>query len=298
MKIRELLLPNLQSRTIFFTGKGGVGKTSVSCATAVWLAEQGYNTLLVTTDPASHLSQVLEQEVYPEITQVKGVSRLSAVRIDQKKEHIEYTERMLADAKKKYSRDVVEIMKEQLNSPCAEELAAFNRFMDLMRLDGYDATIFDTAPTGHTLRLLMLPVNWSKQLELSAVSTTQLDISTVEVKEKYKQVLDLMKNADRTTLAFVTYPEYTPIIEAHRAARELGSVGLKTSLVVANYILPEEHCMNDYFKKRKEMQDKYMQLLREKFQVPILTMPLLEGELNGLEMLRRASGMLYGDQND
>jgi len=151
----------------------------------------------------------------------------------------------------------VEIMKEQFNSPCAEELAAFNRFMDLMRLDGYDATIFDTAPTGHTLRLLMLPVDWSKQLELSAVSTAQLDISTEEVKEKYKQVLDLMKNADRTTLAFVTYPEYTPIIEADRAARELGSVGLKTSLVVANYILPEEHCKNDYFRKRKEMQDRF-----------------------------------------
>jgi len=283
---------------LLFTGKGGVGKTAVSSATAVWLAEKDYHTLLVTTDPASHLSQVFEQEIGVDITKIEGLSNLSAVRIDQKREHLEYAQRMLEDAKSKYSREVVEVMKEQLNSPCAEELAAFNKFMDLMRLDGYDVTIFDTAPTGHTLRLLMLPVDWSKQLELSAVATAQLDISSIEAKQKYTQVLDLMKDTDRTTLAFVTYPEYTPIIEAHRAARELDSVGVKTSLVIANYILPEEHCVNDYFRKRKQMNEKYLQLLSEKFQVPIIRMPLLQDELQGLEMLRKASKLLYGDLDD
>lgn len=298
MKIRELLIPNSQSKTLLFAGKGGVGKTAVSSATAVWLAEEDYDTLLVTTDPASHLSQVFEQEIGPDITRIDGLSNLSAVRIDQKKEHLEYMQRMLEDAKRKYSQDVVEVMKEQLNSPCAEELAAFNRFMDLMRLDGYDVTIFDTAPTGHTLRLLMLPVDWSKQLEMSAVTAAQLDISSMEAKRKYMQVLDFMKDSERTTLAFVTYPEYTPIIEAHRAARELDSVGVKTSLVIANYILPAEHCINDYFTKRKQMQEKYLHMLSEKFQVPIIRMPLLQGELKGLEMLRKASKLLYGDLHD
>jgi len=298
MKIQKLLLPSQQSRTIFFAGKGGVGKTSVSCTTAVWLAKQGYKTLLATTDPASHLSQVFEQEIYPDITMIEGINKLSAVRIDQKKEHLEYTQRMLEEAKNKYSQDVVEIMKEQLNSPCAEELAAFNRFMDLMRLDGYDVTIFDTAPTGHTLRLLMLPIDWSMQLELSAVATARMDITSRDVKEKYKQVLDLMKNTERTTLAFVTYPEYTPIIEAHRAARELDSVGVKTSLVIANNILPKERRVNDYFKKRIEMQDKYLEEMKRRFSVPILKMPLLDSEIVGIDTLIKAGEILYGGNPD
>jgi arsenite-transporting ATPase len=298
MGAQELFESSLQGKTIFFAGKGGVGKTTVSCATAVWLAGRGHKVLLVTTDPAAHLSQVFLEEVGSEVGELKQVKGLFAARIDQKKEAQEYAKEVVDEAMRKYSDDVVRVMKEQLDSPCTEELAAFNRFVDYVQIRGYDNIVFDTAPTGHTLRLLMLPVNWTRQLEVSALATAQGSIASGETREKYERVIDTMRDTGKTIFSFVTYPEYTPIMEAYRASEEMASVGVKTSLIVANYVLPNERCTNEYFKKRRLMQERYLQMLKEKFDVPIIKMPMLDEEAIGVDKLRKVGRLMYGGQND
>lgn len=284
---------NGQIRSIFFAGKGGVGKTTISCMAAIKLAEEGYRTLLLTTDPASHLSEVFEQEIGSIPTKIKGVENLQAARIDQEKAVVEYKERILGDARGKYTEDVLAMMEEQLDSPCTEEMAAFDRFIEHASSSDYEVIIFDTAPTGHTLRLLELPVDWSTQLELQAGGTAIADELNKQAQERFEQVIERMRNHKKTTFAFVVYLEYTPIVEAWRAAEELKGIGVSTKLVVANFILPEERCKTDFFRKRFEMQQGHLKELSEKFEMPVITMPLLDDEVRGLPNLRKAAQILF-----
>lgn len=216
-----------------------------------------------------------------------------AANIDQSKAHQEYKKRIPNAAKEKYSEDNIEIIKEELNSPCAEEMTAFDKFIDFILEPKYDVIVFDTAPTGHTLRLLELPTEWNKQIELSGLVSGRTG-SLENVKEKIKKAIDVMQNQSKTTFAFVLYLEATPILEAWRAAQELKTVGIRTNLVFANLILLEEHCNNEFFKKRKKMQERYLELTKNKFKVPILTMPLINSEIKGIDMLTKACEMLYG----
>src|SRR4030066_417922 len=156
------------TRYIFFSGKGGVGKTTMACATAIHHAEQGKKTLIVTTDPASNLADVFEQEIGHKITPIKGVKNLSAMEIDPDEATKEYKERIVGPFRDIIPVDVVASIEEQFNSPCTIEMASFDRFVDFMETDEYDVIVFDTAPTGHTIRLLGLPVDWSKHIEESA----------------------------------------------------------------------------------------------------------------------------------
>lgn len=134
---------------LFFAGKGGVGKTAVSCTTAVWLARQGLRTLLITTDPAAHIGDVLGVTVDPEPGLVAGVPGLWAARVDPKAAAAAYVERVIGDAiANGRGEDPIAAMREELDSPCTEEIAAFNRFIDLISRDTYDVTVIDTAPPG------------------------------------------------------------------------------------------------------------------------------------------------------
>lgn len=297
INLRDMFIPeNSQIRSIFFAGKGGAGKTTISCITALKLAEEGYKTLLLTTDPASHLSEVFEQEIGSIPTQIKGVDNLKAARIDQEKAVLEYKERILSDARGKYTGDVLAMMEEQLDSPCTEEMAAFDKFIEYASSSDFEVIVFDTAPTGHTLRLLELPVDWSTQLELQGGGTAITDELNRQAQDRFKQVIERMCSTDKTTFAFVVYPEHTPIIEAWRAAEELAEIGVKTRLVVANFVLPEERCTTDFFRKRFEMQQEHLKELSKKFQVPVFSMPLLDGEVIGISSLRRAAQILFGEE--
>ena len=166
--VRELLRPANGTRYIFFTGKGGVGKSTLACATAVYLADEGLKTLIVTTDPASHLQEIFEQEVSYDPTPVRGVKNLDAVRIDQKEALDEYRKRIL-DSVKDQPEDVKRSVEEDLHSPCAEEMSAFEMFMSYFELKNYQCIIFDTAPTGHTLHLLELPSDWKGFIDLGTL---------------------------------------------------------------------------------------------------------------------------------
>lgn len=291
--IKRLITPHNGTKYLFIAGKGGVGKTSIACMTAVWLAKNGYKTLLVTTDPAAHLANVLEQEVNCEPTKVNGISNLWATNIEQKKAHEEYKNRILDIARKKYSEDIIKTIEEELNSPCAEEMAAFEKFVDLILEPKYDVIVFDTAPTGHTIRLLQLPTDWSRQIEVSGLVSGRTG-SIENVKEKFKKVIEIMSDQNRTTFAFVLYPEEIPMLEAWKASEELKTVGIKTNLVVVNMILPEEHCRNEFFKRRREMQEHYLKEIEKKFNAPIIKMPLLNSEIVGIETLIKAGEILYG----
>ncbi len=253
------LLPDGRPRTIFFAGKGGVGKTVVSCATAVWLAGQGHRTLLVTTDPAAHIGDVLGATVGPEPAPVAGVEGLWAARVDAKAAAVAYTERIIADAVARgRSPESIAAMREELDSPCTEEMAAFDRFIDLASRDTYDVTVFDTAPTGHTLRLLELPIDWSRQLDVKVFASVETTAADDVAKARFGRVIDMMRDPAQSTFAFVMYPEATPIVEAERAIRELGTVGVPLGLVVANMVLSEDVCQTPYARARYEMQQRYL----------------------------------------
>lgn len=295
--IKRLLIPqDGHRRTIFFAGKGGVGKTSVSAATSLWIARQGYKTLLLTTDPASHLGQILEQRITDIPTRMDGESNLWMAHIDAPKAAQEYKEKVLAEVRHKYSKERVMAIEEELNSPCTEEMATFEKFIEFATRKDFEVIVFDTAPTGHTLRLLKLPVEWNKQLEIKIFTTTEDTEMDKITKARFKEVIDMMQDSQQTTFSFVMYPENTPIEEASRAMAELSTIDITTNLIVANLVLPDSIITNDYLKQRKAMQSHYLAEMYRRFSAPIVKLPLLADDLIGKKNLMQAGFMLYGKQ--
>ena len=224
-----------------------MGKTVASCITAVWLAQQGYKTLLLTTDPAAHLADVLDTPVGDEVTPVKGQSNLWAANIDPKAAAETYKARILEDARQRGRPELaIQVMEEELNSPCTEEMAAFDKFIEYASQEGWHAVVFDTAPTGHTLRLLELPVDWSKQIDVKVFASVDTTAADDVAKQRFGKVIEMMSDPEQSTFAFVMYPEATPILEAWRAAQELGTVGIHPGLTVANLVIPAEQVTTTY----------------------------------------------------
>ncbi len=280
------LRPASGPRTVFFAGKGGVGKTAISCAAAVRAAREGYRTLLVTTDPAAHIGQVLGEPIETEPTAVPSVPGLWAARVDAKAAAIAYTERIIADAVTRgRSPQSIAAMREELDSPCTEEMAAFDQFIELASRDTFEVTIFDTAPTGHTMRLLELPIDWSRQLDVKVFASVESDAADDVAKARFAGVIDMMRDPARSTFAFVMYPEATPIVEAARAIEELASLGIPLGLVVANMVLPEAACRTRFTLARRRMQQGYLADIEARFAAPVLEVPLLDGEVIGLTRL-------------
>jgi arsenite-transporting ATPase len=294
--VPRLVPSNGHGRTLFFAGKGGVGKTALSCVTAVWLARHGYRTLLLTTDPAAHIGDVLGQPLGDEPAAVVGVENLWAVQIDPKEAGEAYKARILKKARQQgRPPESLQAMAEELDSPCTEEMAAFDRFIDYASQDSYDVLVFDTAPTGHTMRLLELPLDWSQQLEVKLYASAELAQADAAAKARFGQVVDRMRDPQRSTFAFVTYPEATPIVEAWRAVEELRTVGIEPGLVVANQVLPAEQCTTEYFCRRSLMQARYLGEMAERFQTPVLIVPLLPHEVEGLDVLAELGDRIYGN---
>ncbi|GAH39284.1 unnamed protein product, partial [marine sediment metagenome] len=192
--IRAHIQPNGLRRTLFFAGKGGVGKTVASCVTAVWLARQGYKTLLLTTDPAAHLGDVLDSPVEDEVTAIGEQPNMWAVKIDPKAASETYKARILADARQRgRPESAIKVMEEELNSPCTEEMAAFDKFIEYASQDEWQVVVFDTAPTGHTLRLLELPVDWSQQIDVKVFASVDASTADDAAKQHFGQVIEMMR---------------------------------------------------------------------------------------------------------
>ena len=295
-EIRGLIEPNSHRRTVFFAGKGGVGKTVASCLTAVWLAQQGYKTLLLTTDPAAHLGDVLGQPVGDLPAPITGLQNLWAVKIDPKAAAEIYKARILNDARQRgRPESAIKVMEEELDSPCTEEMAAFDQFIDYASQADWDAVVFDTAPTGHTMRLLELPMDWSQQIDVKVFASVDGSAADDVAKQRFGQVIEMMRDPAQSTFAFVMYPESTPILEAWRAAQELATVGIQPGLVVANFVIPPDQ-VTPFAQARRNMQVRYLAEIRQRFSTPVLEIPLLPQEVKGLEMLAELGTLAYGSE--
>ena len=228
---------------LFFTGKGGVGKTSTACATAVSLAEKGKKVLLVSTDPASNLQDVFNVELTNKPTAVEQLENLFIANIDPEISAKEYKENVVGPYRDQLPEAVINQMEEQLSGACTVEISAFDEFSSLLTDEEisktYDHVIFDTAPTGHTLRLLQLPTAWSGFLDENTHGASCLGplAGLEEKKEMYKKAVQALANPDQTTLMLITRPEASPLVEVAKASKELGDIGIKNQLLLINGIM-------------------------------------------------------------
>jgi arsenite-transporting ATPase len=185
-------------------------------------------------------------------------------------------------------------MAEELNSPCTEEIAAFDAFIEHASQGDWDVVAFDTAPTGHTLRLLELPVEWSKQLDIKVFASVDTVAADDVAKQRFGQVIDMMRDPARSTFAYVMYPESTPVLEARRMADELATLGIEPGLAVANLVIPAGQATTAYVRARRAMQDRYLGEMQDLFPVPVLEIPLLPYEVKGLELVAELGSEMLG----
>lgn len=235
------------TRYLFFTGKGGVGKTSLACATAVAIADFGKRVLLVSTDPASNLDDVFGVRLSNTPTPVPGVPGLDAVNVDPEAAARAYRERVVGPYRALLPEDAVKHMEEQLSGSCTVEIAAFDEFTGLLTnnkiAEQYQHIVFDTAPTGHTLRLLALPAAWSGFLDTNTHGSSCLGpLSGLNAqKDRYEATVAALGDATQTTFVLVARAEPTALREAERTSHELASLGLKSQRLVVNGVFtPEE----------------------------------------------------------
>lgn len=283
---------------VFFSGKGGVGKTSMACTAAVHYADTGKKTLIVTTDPASNLADVFEQPIGHHVTSIAGVPNLWGMEIDPDEATREYKERSLAPMRGLFDDEMLKVVEEQLSGPCTEEMAAFDKFTDFMEDDNWDVIVFDTAPTGHTLRLLQLPVEWSKHIKDSAQGSGQTCMGPVALiqdsKQKYDDAIARLRDTGRTQFVFVMQAEQTSLEETSRSIAELAVLGVATSRIIVNGLIPEAEAVNPFFRKRRDMQQTYLERAKQLYaDTPIQTMELLDSEIKGVAMFRKCVPMLF-----
>lgn len=231
------------TKYLFYTGKGGVGKTSTACATAVTLADSGKKALLISTDPASNLQDVFHTELTNKGVAIKEVPNLIVSNLDPIQAAAEYRESVIDPYRGKLPDVVIRNMEEQLSGSCTVEIAAFNEFSKFITDETvqkeYDHILFDTAPTGHTLRMLQLPSAWSNFISENTHGASCLgQLSGLESKKAvYKKAVETLSDGKLTTLILVSRPEEAPLKEAERASRELAEIGIKNQTLVINGVL-------------------------------------------------------------
>jgi len=279
------------TKYLFFTGKGGVGKTSIACATAVSLADSGKKVLLISTDPASNLQDVFSMELTNKGTPIPDVLNLVVANLDPIQAAAEYRESVIAPYRGKLPESVLANMEEQLSGSCTVEIAAFNEFSsfitDTKVQQEYDHIIFDTAPTGHTLRMLQLPSAWSNFISESTHGASCLgQLSGLEDKKLiYKQAVETLADRNLTTLILVSRPEMAPFREAERASGELSALGVRNQRLVINGVLTEH---NDALSSSLyEKQRAAFAAMPEGLQaLPCYRVPLRAYNVTGLENVR------------
>lgn len=279
------------TKYLFYTGKGGVGKTSAACATAVTLADMGKKILLISTDPASNLQDVFNTELTNLGTPIKEVPNLVVANLDPIKAAEEYKESVVAPYRGKLPDVVIENMAEQLSGSCTVEIAAFNEFSnfitDKKAQQDYDHIIFDTAPTGHTLRMLQLPSAWSSFIDKNTHGASCLgQLAGLESKKAvYQEAVQTLANGQLTTLVLVARPEETPLKEAARASQELSAIGVDNQILVMNGVLTDydDSVSESLYKK----QQKSMEAIPDDLKlITTYTIPLRAYNIIGLENVR------------
>ena len=287
------------TKYLFFTGKGGVGKTSIACATAVGLADKGKKILLISTDPASNLQDVFNQSLNGHSSEITEIPGLTVVNLDPEQAAAEYRERVIAPFRGKLPESVIQNMEEQLSGSCTVEIAAFNEFSDFItdaqkQLE-FDHIIFDTAPTGHTLRMLQLPSAWSTFISESTHGASCLgQLSGLEErKEIYKKAVETLSDTGTTRLMLVSRPEIAPLKEAARSSHELQLLGIKNQILIINGVLKQLDKDDSVSSQLHERQQKALQSMPAELSgYPLYHVPLRSYNLSSIADIRR---MLYSD---
>ncbi|NMG54095.1 arsenical pump-driving ATPase [Aromatoleum aromaticum] len=282
-------------RYLFFTGKGGVGKTSLACATAIHLAATGRSVLLVSTDPASNVAQVFEQEIGNRITPLTAVPGLSALEIDPQAAARAYRERIVGPVRGVLPEAVVRGIEEQLSGACTTEIAAFDEFTALLTeatlTAGFDHVVFDTAPTGHTIRLLQLPSAWSGFLQNNTDGASCLGplAGLDKQREQYGAAVSALADPARTRLVLVARAQISTLREVARTHDELAAIGLARQFLVINGVLPATEAAADdalaaaVLRREAAALDELPAGLRD---LPTDRVPLMPFNLVGLPALR------------
>ena len=280
---------------LFFTGKGGVGKTSLACASAVALCEEGKRVLLVSTDPASNVGQVFGTEIGNQITVITAVHGLSALEIDPQAAAQAYRERIVGPVRGKLPESVVRSIEEQLSGACTTEIAAFDEFTALLTdpelVSQYDHIVFDTAPTGHTIRLLQLPGAWSEFLEQGKGDASCLGplAGLEKQRSQYADAVAALSDTQRTRLILVARAQASTLREVARTHDELAAIGLVNQQLVINGIFPADEVADDplahavWQREQRALQTMPAQLAA----LPTDHVPLLATNLVGIDSLRQ-----------
>ena len=319
MAFKDLFKFNKGKTTfVFIGGKGGVGKTTVSAATALWFARHGKKTLIISTDPAHSLSDSFERNIGYNPTPI--AENLEALEIDPDMAMQEYQTKMKEQQSLNPGMDMG-MMQDQMDmasmSPGIDEAAAFDKFLQYMTTDEYDIVIFDTAPTGHTLRLLSFPemmdswmgkmIKIRRQVGSMAKAFKNImpfmgdeeeeDKAMEDMEETKKQIREargIMADPERTSFKTVVIPEEMSIYESERAMEALKKNNMLTDGIIVNQIQPEEaDC--DFCKARRSIQEKRLEMIKQKFGNQVIAeIPLLNHEVKGMDELKQIGEILYG----
>ena len=316
----QFLLEHPQMKYLFFGGKGGVGKTVMAGAAALWIAQQGKRTLLASTNPVHSLSSLLGQDVFGAPTPVQGAPNLLAYEIDTKdtieKSKVELTQKIqwflkYADIKTKAD----EFVESATMNPAFEESAMFENMIDLMFEDQYDALVFDTAPTANARRLLGMSsvygmwVNKMMQSREEAKSLRELLSYSkkkekdplmdylISFRERMERAKELLTDEEKTAFFFITLPEALPIAVVKRFIGWFHDFGIPVGGVIVNLVIDKEAVGKDapdFVLNRIAMQDDYMEEIWRSFPDVRAVVPLFETEVRGIEMLERTAQAMFG----
>lgn len=307
-----------ETKYYFFSGKGGVGKTSIACAAALQIAKKGKKTLIISTDPAHSISDSFEVRIGGEIKKIK--KNLYGVEIDSEKAMDEYKRKLMPEIEK------IEMLKgfgldgvmESIGvTPGIDELAAFDKFLQYMQSGEYEVIVFDTAPTGHTLRFLSLPEildSWigkmiTLRMKISGIinvfrkflpfgeETPSIDTEHLEeIKKRIRLAKEILSDPEKTYYNIVMIPEEMSILESERSMKILNEYGISVKTIIINQIIPENPGC-EFCKEKRKLQLQRIQTVEKKFKnIKIVKIPLFKHEIKGMKTLEELGRILINNQ--
>jgi arsenite/tail-anchored protein-transporting ATPase len=291
-----------KTKYLFFGGKGGVGKTSTATATAVWFADNGFKTTIVSTDPTVSLSAMFSQEIGGEArVPVRQVANLCGLNINPADAKGVFTKRL----NNTMSQMSTTMGEDAVSTPCMEEMATFDQFVSFLENPDSDLIVFDTAPTGKTLRELAMPFDWAGFLQKQIQEGSKWadlfpgdEDSFAEIardKKRYDDAMGVLCNTESTVFNLVLLPERLPIEETHSAVTGLKKLGISVqSLIINQCILPEVIEGNRFLQSRADLQMKYMNEISGRFAgITHVQLPLFDRDVSDLNSLREIGRLLY-----